>query len=566
MLRALQVFADNEKRLLTYDVGSIIKQNSLPENVDGTVLDPKVLKHGATIDLPDVFKDHLHRDIKTLTLPPVSPDGRCEKVGDLLFISPISMAMNNYLALIEQNAILKLSHVQKLIDSYFETILSRFVGSNGVLNTSVLGTRIPNSGRLVLMPQIDREPDWVGINAFAMKKANVKEGDDVIVFRDPVIWQGSIAVLRAYPIPEDVIRLHPLLFKQMGADCDGDQVAFIKLPDTMASKELRDNRLKFCKENAEWPLHLSQGFDRKPDWDNIVEDTQKRFKVTGLSYGPRDINGWNKNPTPSVAMLLKMSTKDFPSVNRTIANSSDNIDLILETNYANVYMKKNLGLVGALARKVLLHLCEDKDLRYSAGRISESIQQKTLDAKHFVGKESPVTPEDVLNIFERRGIWKNATLTECAVAMEKAGMDRKDSLDVLSYFRVILPFTICIEINFPDESTELIKELRSIVLAEDRDHSTFSVLLYPFLSKLADKLSDYTQKSWTAESFYHDVLSQYFYGITDFTEACYPGFVLSSKACDRNMDLAKILYRNVFVNQQKDRNGLFKKAFPEIRA
>lgn len=377
-------------------------------NREGTVISEEVLISGGDVNLPEgEWTDPFNNRITFLRVPPLSFSGRLESSGEISFINPISYTLNSIVNMINTPDRDPLA-MQKMIDIYYDMLFNRIFGQTGLLSTCILGTRAPFSGRLVLSPSIDHSPFVIGIYKEAMEKANIKDGDLLIVFRDPVIWEGSIEILSAKAIEEPVITLHPLVYGQMGADNDGDQIGFIKpdISDPEVAEEIKKNFGKFLRENAKWPRSLCpNGMSEDPDWENIVEDTNKRFVVTGRTYGPRDVtNIKNAN----VESIEKDIEKEIYDRNKSISEGG-NWSIITETNYANLFMKKYLGIVGATSRRLILILGDNPRVGKIVNKLSEIIQQETLDAKHKVGdKNSLPSPIEIREFFERSEEWQGA--------------------------------------------------------------------------------------------------------------------------------------------------------------
>lgn len=375
-------------------------------NREGTVISKEVLISGCDINLPEgEWYDTLGKRISFLRVPPLSFAGRLESSGDISFINPISYTINTIVTMIntpDRDPIV----LQRLINTYYSMLLDRIFGQNGLLSTAIVGTRAPFSGRLVLSPSISHLPTMVGIYKEAMKKADLKDGDPVIVFRDPVIWEGSIEILIAKAIEEPVATLHPLVYSQMGADNDGDQIGFIKpnMADSGVAEEINSNIGRFVKLNGRWPKYLCpNGMSDIPDWNNISEDTSKRFVVTGNSYGPRDVTNIKNS---NVQALEEAIEKEIYDRNKGIAEN-DSWQIVVDTNYANLFMKKYLGIVGATSRRLILILGDNPRVRDLVNKLSEIIQQETLDAKHKVGdKNSLPSPIEIRNFFERLEEWE----------------------------------------------------------------------------------------------------------------------------------------------------------------
>jgi len=554
--------------LTTIDIGRIIRFSQIPEDRSGTLLDPEVLAFGTKIRFPkNVFaKDSSNNIIDHIVVPGVSPAGRLEKSGQMVFLHPLTAAANRLLVYMEQaESLVDQARFQRIITMYYHELMGRVTGDRGIIATNVSGTRMAHSGRLVLIPQVDRSPGWVGISAKAMKQADVCENEFVIVFRDPVIWVGSMEVLRAYAIEDDVIAMHPLLFAQFGADCDGDQLCFVKPPDQPGvAEEMKAQVLSHCRKYATWPKILCPGdLTEAPDWDNIVEDTTRRFVVTGLSYGPGDVRGWKKTPANVVAMEELIGKKDRGKINKEISiDPKARLDTILETSFANLFMKGYLGLVGAAARRLLLIMGEDPWAGLAANRCSEVIQQSTLDAKHQVGEDRAASPIDVSNMFERKNKWGTATLEQCVELLIKAEVNEEDARRVILHHRVEIPFQLFIENTFEDET--VIEYLKTIVhdsLVDEQGNATKKVAAIYVLEHLALELSKKMKVEIKPLAIFEDIKENFSLGLHDIMLAFYPQFAMTHKSSSvkkpNGFEQSVYLYEQVFHSQKSDRGSLF---------
>lgn len=559
----------------TLDVGRIVRMNQLPEDLTGTLLDPTILKNGVRLPLPFKSLDIFGREISFIDIPPLSPDGRIEKSGDMGFLHPLTVAANAIVAhQVQREGKPDRAVIQRLVTFFYMTLLSRITGHRGIIAKSVAGTRMSHSGRLVLIPQIKRSPEWVGISALAMKKALINEGDLIIIFRDPVIWTGSMEVVRAYPTEDDVIELHPLLFEQLGADCDGDQVAFVKpnydVPGV--KEEMERNLLLHTKEHATWPKTLCPGgLPSKPDWADIENDTSRRFVITGRSYGPRDVVGFSEEKTPkNVRLLEELCGKDFGQRNRTIAldEKDDNWNLLVSTNSANMYMKRLLGVIGATCRRFLLTGGEDPWLRRAVNWASETLQQTTLDAKHRVGDKKVPSPIEIMQMFERKGPWAKSTLGECKDLLMRGEVPEEDASRLVLHFRVELPIHLLIETNVKSKVKQVeAKKMLRAALSDEKGNALMRFNLMPTFSFVASVINEENpgQIALTAEDLFNEMMMNYRMGLRQIVERYYPGAALINKSTTGDHDRAAALYQEVFHKKTPDRGSLFSHVFPALK-
>jgi hypothetical protein len=563
-MKAIRLKVSLDSDITTLDVGRTVRLGQIPKDVKDTLIDPAILKRGARINLPQNFfvSDPFGRTINHIMIPALSPDGRIEKSGEMVFLHPVTVAGNQLLAYFEQNeGNLSIVVIERLVKLFYLSLMNRVIGNRGVIATNISGTRMAHSGRLVLIPQISRSPEWVGISTIAMKNTGIKEGDLIIIFRDPVIWTGSMEVVRAYPIDDNVIALHPLLFKQLNADCDGDQVAFVKPPqEPEVLREMNDNLLKHTLLHAKWPKYLCHdNLPEDPDWSNIIQDTLNRFTVNGFSYGPGDVCGWI-SPTNTVREMEKITGKiDRGIVNKDISSKKETRNkIILETNFANLFMKGYLGIVGATARRILLIMGEDPWLSSAANRFSETIQQATLDAKHKISEERTFSPIDIMEMFERRSKWKNSTISESIDLLVRAGIKEEDASRIVYHFRLELPVILFIEVNLKDRKEYYISKLRELTIDSNGNANRKLGCFVSVLDEIAKDMSGILGTEINHKDVNREIKEKYVIGLTELVNTYYPGFALTHKTIGSDLDRAICLFSHVFHLDREDRGSVFR--------
>lgn len=108
------------------------------------------------------------------------------------------------------------------------TILGRVSGKRGLLRRALLGQAVTHSGRGVIVPDPERDPETVGLprRMFAELGCDMSaHGDVVVVNRQPTLHPYNLVALRAEPVVGDAIHLPPLVIGALAGDFDGDTVA-----------------------------------------------------------------------------------------------------------------------------------------------------------------------------------------------------------------------------------------------------------------------------------------------------------------------------------------------------
>lgn len=430
-MRPLQV---REQEGLTTSVGRIIDKGGLVY-VEDTVLDDKLCEKGGFIDLPAAVRDLFGRDIQQVYFPAF----KSQEMGRLVMLNPMAASANLLLRIIEDFKAQKVDIrvLSKMTCAYQAMAVRLLSGKNGLVNSHILSTRVTDSGRAVLLISADHSPEFVGIPDRIMNGLKIHVGDPIVVGRDPAIWDGSIEIGRARFSGSNCIELHPLLFKQLGADCDGDQVFVWKLPDSEpVQAEMEKGILSFTKVHAAWPtcLKTPENMSDQVNWDKVFEEGLDRSKVTGFSVSPKEIlEGGERLKTLCIIM-----DKDVAEECRQIALGLTPLqvkDHLLTQNATQLEMKVKLGPIGAASNRLKVLAGENPALQRSACYLSERLQQMLLSSKHVVGeaKKQAYSVDDVLKILNRRDQWREARLQTILGQLEKMGMDREKAQPIIAY-------------------------------------------------------------------------------------------------------------------------------------
>ncbi len=120
-----------------------------------------------------------------------------------------------------------------------DSVGARLSGKRGLLSRYLLGQSVLYSGRAVIVPDLDLEPDEVGLPAPLAKGLGLNgldpDDDVVIINRQPSLHPYNLVALRARLTEGTAIRLHPLYLGGLAGDFDGDTVA-VHRPFTHAAR------------------------------------------------------------------------------------------------------------------------------------------------------------------------------------------------------------------------------------------------------------------------------------------------------------------------------------------
>lgn len=127
-------------------------------------------------------------------------------------------------------------------DAAPETILGRTGTKFGLARRWLLGHTVTMSGRAVIVPDPDRDPETVGVPwsiAYTLEIPSQPNGfDDVLVLnRQPTLHPYNLVALRAVPEDGSVLRVHPVLLAAIAGDFDGDTATVHRPMDAHAREE-----------------------------------------------------------------------------------------------------------------------------------------------------------------------------------------------------------------------------------------------------------------------------------------------------------------------------------------
>jgi len=389
---------------IRYLNGSLVTNSVLVLNdlsgLDGTPLDPKFAIDGSWIDLPISIPDYVNRKIDRVFFPPVT----YIREGNILVLHVMQVAAQMLLVAIENFKDPSTNTTEKQLvnslTSYQTTAIRQLFGRGGYIAKHLMCCRMRHSGRAVALARAGGSPFICELPPLIMSKLHLSKGSLVIIGRDPTIWDGGIEVLRCKQSDADVIRLHPLAFKQLGLDSDGDTVWVLAIPRGECEEETKHHIGSFMRNNATWPVPWKVDGERV-EWDNVETTLRERAAPTGFSVSPRDII----ESSPYIEEMERITSKELKE---ECVNTAQGLSLekwketILEVNNAMLQMKVGLGPVGAAAIALRAICNNNPRLKKSAGLIAERIEQLLLDAKQAKDKDHTYSYVDALDILHIR--------------------------------------------------------------------------------------------------------------------------------------------------------------------
>lgn len=309
--------------------------------------------------------------------------------------------------------------LRQLVDRYLESLVTDLGGKHGLLNRNIFGIRASKSGRFVITPNPRLKYDEVGIPLSMSKEMDIDDGDYVMIIRSPVLWEGSVLILKAVVLNNSEATwngsLNPYCMDLMGADFDGDTIAVFKLPQDPASV-MEAERLcgAAVKEYGKWSDELlaAKGCE-EIDWDESEEDLCLRLLVNNTedlcpiySYGlgPKDFLEPDNSALLHNFKETGCKTPPPDLVNYAVGLTSDQFKKVAKDTVAlMIRMKVELGIVGA-STDAIVHAIyvTNKELLTTALKLKENLTQALLDSKH--GSDAFSTFE-VVEVFDRKSKW-----------------------------------------------------------------------------------------------------------------------------------------------------------------
>lgn len=546
-------------------VGAVIDERTVV-NVKDTVLDPEICSRGSRIQLPFTCMDFMARPTDSLYYPAFDHQRR----GRLIHLNRMAVTANMLLRTIQafNEGSAAEQAVQKMVRNYQLSAIRQLGGKNGVVNSNLIASRVMRSARGVLLVNGDRNPEVVGVPSQVMRKLKLDNGDLIFVGREPTIWHGSIEVARAKTNNRYCIELHPLLFKQLGADCDGDTVYVYAVPkDAVCQEEAASQILGFTKQFATWPPYMRVTDEQAAvDWEKVQEEGRERCKVTGFSVTPREI----MEKSDRVQKICRLMGKEVADECLEIATGIDEQKLrryVKDQNDALLHMKVWMGPIGSMANKLRVFAGTEPMLLASASYVSERLQQMLLDTKHFIGRKEGYGPTDVMDILNRKGRFGaagSAFLEDVVDEMAKMGMDREKIWPIMANLWLVHPMIKAFDHTYGPAITGStaghtrfrMNRMRQCILDFFQTRSMKTCLEH--LERMMKTYKVPFDKVTLLENY-----GKFAMGLNDICKEDYPLLQLMTDQAMEDSEDAFNIAGHVIVNGVKDRGGVTRLAIEE---
>lgn len=122
-----------------------------------------------------------------------------------------------------------------------DIIYRKFDSKYNVFKEEIMAHKVPNSATAVWTADPRLNIDEIGVGPAMAEQLGVKDGDEILVWRDPMLRDEGLAY-RKVVIDEELIgcSINPVMDKQFDGDFDGDSVGLVKLQTEAARKEARE--------------------------------------------------------------------------------------------------------------------------------------------------------------------------------------------------------------------------------------------------------------------------------------------------------------------------------------
>ena len=188
---------------------------------------------------------------------------------------------------------------QEAYDSVANDVVKReFNGKHNIFKDKIMAHHMPHSATAVWSEDPRLSPDTIGMSSKLADKLGVKDGDSVLIWRDPALRDGSTRYMKVN-IDDRLtgISSNPAVDKSMDGDYDGDTIGVVKLSTRAAKKEAEEkfgfkNNLLDCgagkDENGNYPLYMQHSLDIQVECHDRPELEDRWQKIT------KDINDFEK--------------------------------------------------------------------------------------------------------------------------------------------------------------------------------------------------------------------------------------------------------------------------------
>lgn len=431
----------------------------VPEGVSlkGTVLDPDMKPHGGRIKLPVPVIHYIGREKLFMRSEPGTYDHTISKKHGYKTRTIMVPWMDNYqivsgrpvlnMILFRADNVVRVAQrvqagdaspadLQKSVNRYHDEIQRALTGKRGLLTRDLFGFRCKHSLRIVATPGPEYEYWEMGLPKIPAAQAGIKDGDWILALRSPVLWQGSVLVMKARLVDGTGGQVNPFCWQGLGLDFDGDQMGVIRVPiekNPWFSQDLRRAVEDPTLDHFKWyDEFLVMNREEEPFWGDIKFDLATRTQVTGLSLSPEEcLNPENSEFLQTVAMGAKSVPEDLVDY----ANGMDIGTWAKATQAAAIQitqLKLEIGLLGATTDKAaqLVMAFGTREQLRSLLSLKERLTDLMMkNAKK--GGGTGYSTNSIMCLFERRDEFDNASPEKAVQYLVELGFDQDEFLPVI---------------------------------------------------------------------------------------------------------------------------------------
>lgn len=421
---------------------------------------------------------------------------------DTWTMHPVVSAANKILFYVEayqKNKVAELQvEIQNAVIEFMKQVSETLLGRNGLLRHEIFETRIANSMRAVFTPDSRLNYDEVGVSGRHWKLISELALSDnehifAILSREPLLWYGSIHVLKVRMLPDlssDSTCLNPFVHWLMNADYDGDQGSIIIPPHTEKTyPELQKACAMQIRKHGAWKEEfLLQNPKTTVDWTDPKQDASVRQNVW-YTLSPKDLLEPKNSEflTRCVSTGAKKVPTDFHEYAKGISVGRF-MELETETALQLTRMKREIGLIGALSDKINQLLFALAPQKLEAGfRFKELITQLLLDSK---SGEGAFDSKVLFDLFNRRRIYKSIGRDEFEAKLKSMGFPQEAMSwigDILDTLWELLPINDAIKTYLPQYQVARSDDYSSLLMVEN---SKAQCIVDVVMNKLRDKLKE----------------------------------------------------------------------------
>lgn len=179
-------------------------------------------------------------------------------------------------------------NIQEEITKLQRTIMNKVLdpdhnGKHSYFRDFIMRRRMDNSTTAVLTANPTLDLDTVQMGRDMMESMGLEEGDAAIIFRDPLLNDGSTRLVYVTEGDSNVIAFNPVLAESFEADHDGDNLGAVKIDGELLDKVERRlgvpwNLVNYGAglEDGKYPLYLlADGTDYSMIYKKIAENPER---------------------------------------------------------------------------------------------------------------------------------------------------------------------------------------------------------------------------------------------------------------------------------------------------